>query len=83
MKSEEYNLNNLISETSLCSTYHDLINPKDKINSKYQKNYNQSYHNIDIELYKLNRMIKHKEQIINSEINKKTLKISDKLKNKL
>ncbi|WP_455646022.1 hypothetical protein [Methanosphaera sp.] len=83
LKSEEYKLNNLVSKTSLGSTYHDLIDPEDKINSKYQRKYNEAYHAVDVELYKINRVINQKERMINYEVNKKTEQIFGKIKNKL
>ena len=57
LKSSKYRTDELILRSSLGENYHDLIDSKDELQSKYQRKYNQTYHEMDVELYKLNKKI--------------------------
>lgn len=79
LRSEKYNIETMILKTGLGDAYHDLIDSKDELNSKYQSRYNKTYHSIDVELYKLNKKIDGKSRMVNYKYND----IKDKLKNKV
>lgn len=79
IKSEKYNVDSMISKTGIGHAYHDLIDSKDKINSKYQRKYNQTYHSIDVELYKLNKKIENKSKMVNFKYNNKKEKVINQI----
>lgn len=61
----------MITNTGLGAAYHDLIDSKDMLNSDLQRNFNKTYHSIDVELYKLNKMIDRKSKMVNYKYNDK------------
>lgn len=79
LKSEKYNVDTMLSKTGIGNAYHDLINSKDKINSEYQRKYNQTYHSIDVELYKLNKRIENKSKMVNFKYNNKKEKVFNRI----
>lgn len=83
IKSEKYNLDTMLTKTGLGGIYHDLIDSKDKMNSEYQSKYNQTYHSIDVELYKLNKKIDRKTKMINYKYNSKKDKIFNQIINEI
>lgn len=83
IKSEKYTAEALFMDTELGSVYHDLIDSEDKLNSKHQRKYNQTYHAMDVELYKLNQKIDRKARMVDYNINNKKDKLFKKIKNNL
>ncbi len=83
IKSEKFNVDTLISKTSMGYLYHDLIDSKDKLNSEYQRKFNQKYHDIDVELYKLNKKLENKSNMINYKYNDKKEKVINKILNEI
>lgn len=83
IKSEKYNVDTMISKTGIGNAYHDLIDSKDKINSEYQRKYNQTYHSIDVELYKLNKKIENKNKMVNFKYNNKKEEIFNRIRNRI
>ncbi|MBE6485621.1 MAG: hypothetical protein E7Z85_02110 [Methanosphaera stadtmanae] len=83
LKSEKYNIDEMMSKTSLGYAYHDLIDSKDKLNSEYQRKYNQTYHTLDVELYKLNKKIENKSKMVNFKYNNKKEKVINRIINQL
>lgn len=78
-KSKKYDVDTLINNSDIGGAYHDLIDSKDKLNSKYQSKYNKTYHSIDVELYKLNKKIDSKTRMIEYKINDKKEKMFNKI----
>ena len=72
---KKYDIDTIINNSEIGGIYHDLIDSKDKMNSDYQSKYNQTYHAIDVELYKLNKKIDAKSRMINYKINNKKEKM--------
>lgn len=83
LKSEKYNVDTMLSKSGIGNAYHDLIDSKDKINSEYQRKYNQTYHSIDVELYKLNKIIENKSKMVNFKYNNKKEKIFNRILNQI
>jgi len=83
LKSEKYNIDEMMSKTSLGYAYHDLIDSKDKLNSEYQRKYNQTYHTLDVKLYKLNKKIENKSKMVNFKYNNKKEKVINRIINQL
>jgi hypothetical protein len=79
IKSEKYNIDLLLSKTSIGHAYHDLIDSKDKLNSEYQSKFNQTYHSLDVKLYQLNKKIDNKNRMLNYNFNNKKEKVVDKV----
>ena len=80
LKSEKYNIDTMIVKSGLGEVYHDLLDSKDNLNSELQRNYNKTYHSIDVELYKLNKKIDRKSKMVNYKYNNKKEKIMDQIK---
>ena len=83
LKNDDYKIDNIIEKHSVSDTYNNLINSKDKIDSRFQSNYNKTYHSVDVELYKLNRKIDNKIRLVNKDYETKKEKIELKLKKNL
>lgn len=83
IKSEKFNVDTLMSKTSMGYLYHDLIDSKDKLNSEYQRKFNKKYHDIDVELYKLNKKLENKSNMINYKYNDKKEKVINKILNEI
>lgn len=79
IKSEKYTIDNMISKSGLGNVYHDLIDSKDKLNANYQSKFNQTYHSLDVELYKLNKKIDCKTRMVNYKYNDKKEKVVNKI----
>lgn len=80
LKSEKYKIENMITNTGLGVAYHDLIDSKDMLNSDLQRNFNKTYHSIDVELYKLNKMIDRKSKMVNYKYNNKKEKVFSQIR---
>lgn len=83
LKNEKYNVDEMLYESGIGHAYHDLIDSKDKMNSKYQSKYNQTYHSIDVELYKLNKRIENKSKMVNYKYNNKKEKVVNQILNQI
>ncbi len=83
LKSKKYDIDTLITKSSLGETYHNLVDDKDKIDSKFQSEYNKTYHDIDVSLYKIDKKIEHKTRLIEYKINNKEKKVLDKIKTEI
>lgn len=83
IKNEKYNVDEMLSKSTIGHAYHDLIDSKDKMNSKYQSKYNQTYHSIDVELYKLNKRIENKSKMVNYKYNNKKEKVVNQILNQI
>lgn len=80
LKSDKYNIESLIKDSSLGDNYHNLINEKDQLNSKLHRNINKTYHSIDVELYKLNKRIDRYARQVSYDYENKKNKIFDEIK---
>ena len=83
LKNEKYNVDEMLYKSGIGHAYHDLIDSKDKMNSKYQSKYNQTYHSIDVELYKLNKRIENKSKMVNYKYNNKKEKVVNQILNQI
>lgn len=83
IKSEKYNIDTMISKTGLGNIYHDLIDSKDQLNNECQSKFNQTYHSIDVELYKLNKKLDNEAKLINYKYNNKKEKVVDQILTKV
>lgn len=83
LKSDKYTVESLISDSSIGEVYHDLIDSKDQINSEHQKLFNKKYHEIDVELYKMNKKIDRKARMIEYEMNNKKNNVYQKIREDL
>ncbi|RAP46022.1 MAG: hypothetical protein BZ135_04380 [Methanosphaera sp. rholeuAM6] len=79
IKSDRYNIDNMLLKSGIGYAYHDLINSKDKLNTNYQSKFNQTYHAIDVELYKLNKIIDGKTRMVNYKYHDKKDKVVHKI----
>lgn len=80
IRSDKYAVESLLADTTLGNTYHDLLNSKDEMNSKLQRNINQSYNILDIELYKLNKKLDKTSRMINYKADAKKDEVLKKIK---
>ena len=80
LRSDKYTVDTLIANSSLGYKYHDLIDRKDKINSKLKSNVNKSYHDIDVELYTLNKKLDNEGRMINYRFEEKKENLFNRLK---
>ncbi|RAP52568.1 MAG: hypothetical protein BZ138_02710 [Methanosphaera sp. rholeuAM270] len=83
IKSDKYDVNKMITKSGFGNVYHDLLDSKDKLSSEYQSKYNQAYHSIDVELYKLNKRIDRETKSINYRYNNKKEKVYDQVLSKI
>ena len=79
LKDSTFDLDSYINQTTLGDEYHNLINSKDKIESKYNRKFNQTYHQVDVELYKLNKKIDGDFKLISYSIDNRKQKLLEKV----
>lgn len=80
LSSKKYSTEVLVSSSPLSGVYHDLFNMKDQMDSHIQSEFNKKYNDIDTMLYKLNKKIENKSNMINYKVSQKEEKIKDKLR---
>ncbi|MCD7782041.1 MAG: hypothetical protein LUG89_05050 [Methanosphaera sp.] len=83
LKSQSYKTEQLIIDSSLGGVYHDLIDSKDELQSKYQRKYNQAYHSVDVELYKVNQKIDRHVRSSTARVDRKVGDMEEKIKREL
>lgn len=83
LKSDKYTVDSMIADSNLGHTYHDLINHKDKINSKLKMDVNKRLHQVDVELYRLNNILDNQGRMINYKFENKKEEVLSNLKYKV
>lgn len=82
LRSDMYTVDNIVANSSLGYKYHDLIDHKDKMNSDLKRNVNKSFHQVDVELYKLNNKLENESRMINYRYENKKENLLNQIKYK-
>ena len=82
LRSDMYTVDSIVANSPLGYKYHDLIDSKDKMNSKLKRDVNRSFHQIDVELYKLNNKLDNEGRMINYNFENKKEEVLNKIKYK-
>ena len=79
-KSKKYSTEVLVAKSPLGGVYHDLFNKKDRMDSKIQSDINRTSNDIDTLLYKLNKKIENKTNLVDYKIRQKEEQLKERLK---
>jgi len=82
LRSDMYTVDNIVANSGLGYKYHDLIDHKDKMNSDLKRNVNKSFHQVDVELYKLNNKLENESRMINYRYENKKENLLNQIKYK-
>lgn len=79
LRSDKYTVESIIADSELGYKYHDLLDSKDLLNSEFNRNVNKTLHNVDVELYKLNKKIDANARKLTYDFDKKKETVLKKL----
>ncbi|RAP53854.1 MAG: hypothetical protein BZ137_05380 [Methanosphaera sp. rholeuAM130] len=83
LRSDAYSVDSIVANSTLGYRYHDLIDRKDMINSNLKSNLNKGLHQIDVELYRLNKKLDNESRMINYNVDRKKEELLNNIKYKL